>query len=1024
MNRNHVSSNTPTQNNISSQQVVRTYNFPNALHNAAAANQSNNLDSQSERSKRLARELMDFVDRGLQGILAAERGEEGAPSMEAAVELQLQIARMFRQIFPGNRELLYLVTEKNWMALLLGWMNQYDRPTVQVEAMLSLTTITDLCQQQYYQSQPSALDLSHFSPGVDSYVPNQPFVFGRKNKQGVEGGNNLMTRVNMNDDMIRMNDELRPPGNSAGSKSNAQGMLMNYAEGRDVMNARLDNHMNSAWMQNDQDTNNRHTVKRKEVNQELHNQEEHYNVNDDKVQDETIPQFTSNGQPKMDQVDELYYEELFRDPDIFRDPKCPLTLREVMRTQEKIKSLMSRSYEYGMMNKNDAQIMDSLDPRNKVIDSSSQAMSEEDKQRVMECIKILSSSDAPTRYPPVPTNASPNQIPLVGNYTQPLSVTSNNLLVRHPEAIPSFISLMTSPDKNVCENAMWVLGNIAAGEGHGVPGNNKVNPSSDPNLGENATNVTMKDIVLAAGAMGPLLRCMERFTDAISLQLIGSWVISTLVENKMPTGKKNHSTNEGSRIDDSDMELLIITLRRLLQFDDDDILSYTCWSLSHLCDGPATNIASIVTTQDPNAPSGGLVPRLVELLHHKNWRVTKPALRTIGNIVCAEYDDDAVVHDDKQLLTDFTEVILDCKAVPKLKSLINHENREIQKEACWTLSNIAAGTVDQIQAVIDSGAISPLVLLVNSEHTDQEVRSEACWVVLNATSCGSDQQIGVLVTEGCVSVLGLLLEETNMVAMALEGLERVLQVEEAREIAWRESLDDSTTNTTNQGPQPLVSASLIEKALNKNHKSAVTKRAQKIWNDHFVSCALCNQAYSKHRSSDAKFCKECKCYVCHKCNCEVYHLSYQEELWAAPDDKKNEKSKKSKNKKKKEKRKEKNKVKANESANLSDDLSKTPPDRDPSEFRKDSDSYEEHKVESPEIVSSLPMHQPDSLPLTIDDNDEDESEIKEDDCNDKNDMANIPTIDFSLYLQETRSIIAVSRLMDALDQLHDGKDIG
>jgi hypothetical protein len=903
------------------------------------------------------------------------------------------------------------------MALLLGWMNQYDRPTVQVEAMLSLTTITDLCQQQYYQNQPSALDLSHFSTAVESFVPNQPF--GRKTKHGMEG--NMMARLNLNDDMIRMNDDMRPPATS--SKLNEHGMLVNYTEGREGMNARLDNLINSVWVGNEHDPN-RISTNRQEGNQQQRHKHEPNVLKDDKVQDEKIPQLNAkNGQSKINQMDEFYYEELFRDPEMFRDPKCPLTLREVMRTQEKIKSLMSRSYEYGMMsNKNDGQIVDSLDARNKVLDSSSQAMSDEDKQRVMECIKILSSSEAPTRYPPVPSNASPNQIPLVGNYTQPLSVTSNNLLVRHPEAIPSFISLMTSPDKNVCENAMWVLGNIAAGEGHGMPGNNSPNPSSDPNLGEKSSNVTVKDIVLAAGAMGPLLRCMERFSDVVSLQLIGSWVISTLVENKMPPGKKNHSASEGLRIDDSDMELLIITLRRLLQFDDDDILSYTCWSLSHLCDGPATNIASIVTTQDPNALPGGLVPRLVELLHHKNWRVTKPALRTIGNIVCAEYDDDAVVHDEKPLLTDFTEVILDCNAVPKLKSLINHENREIQKEACWTLSNIAAGTVDQIQAVIDSGAIPPLVQLVNSEHTDQEVRSEACWVVLNATSCGSDQQIGVLVTEGCVSVLGLLLEETNMVAMALEGLERVLQVEEAREIAWRESLEDSTSNVTNQPPHPLVSASLIEKALNKNHKSAVTKRAQKIWNDHFVSCALCNQAYSKHRLSDAKFCKECKCYVCHKCNCEVYHLSYQEELWASPEDKKNEKSKKSKNKKKKEKRKEKNKVKAHESSNMSDDLSKNLPNRVSSEFRKDSESDEEHNMESPEIVPSQPVDQPDSVPLTIDEYDEDE--MKEDDGKDKNDMANIPAIDFSLYLQETRSIIAVSRLMDALDQLHDGKELG
>lgn len=51
-----------------------------------------------------------------------------------------------------------------------------------------------------------------------------------------------------------------------------------------------------------------------------------------------------------------------------------------------------------------------------------------------------------------------------------------------------------------------------------------------------------------------------------------------------------------------------------------------------------------------------------------SWRVTKPALRTIGNIVCAEDD------------TDYTQHIIDAGAVPCLQQLIAHSNREIQKE--------------------------------------------------------------------------------------------------------------------------------------------------------------------------------------------------------------------------------------------------------------------------------------------------------------------------------------------------------
>merc|ERR1712157_22072 len=88
----------------------------------------------------------------------------------------------------------------------------------------------------------------------------------------------------------------------------------------------------------------------------------------------------------------------------------------------------------------------------------------------------------------------------------------------------------------------------------------------------------------------------------------------------------------------------------------------------------------------------------------------------------------------------------------------------------------------------------------------------------------------------------------------------------------------------------LVSASLIE-ALEQHKNSAVSKRAGKIWKQHFVSCALCRQSFSRHRSSEASFCKECKCHVCSNCDCEVYHLSYQEELWAANEEKTQAKTK-------------------------------------------------------------------------------------------------------------------------------------
>lgn len=807
---------------------------------------------------------------------------------------------------------MYLVQEKNWMALLLNWMNQYDRPKVQVEAMLSLTTITDLCQQEFYEN-PSSMggEQSPFANGLES-------IHNSFKRQGMMGKTpsrmDPMTshKINVTDKVKSIIDQSKEIYDKIPNKNENTPTLKSFQN--------LIQHVTSN--------------PRSYIPDDLHQQ-------------------VSDHDQKLNQV--------FNSSDSKSINEQSVPMVDTIRMDSITKDEIDQFSRYML-------------PSN-FLDISQQSSGLPPLHKMASMLQNL-------------PQLSTNQIPLGGNYTQPLSSSSINLLVRHPEAIPSFISLMTSPDKDVCENAMWVIGNIASGDSPSMTGNG----GGSNLIGDAKTsNISAKDIILAAGAMRPLLRCMEKFQDTLSLQRIGSWVISTLVETKVAPGRKGLDHN--SRVDDIDLDELLLTLRRLISLDDHDILSYACWSLSHLCDGPASCIMAVVTKKS----TGGFVPRLIELLHHSNWRVTKPALRTIGNIVCAEYDDDEMTNanEDSSFLTDFTEVILEFNAIPTLKDLITHSNREIQKEACWTLSNIAAGTVDQIQAVIDSGAVIPLVKLVNDVNTDQEVRSEACWVVLNATSCGSDSQIDTLVNQGCVSVLGLLLEETNMVTMALEGLERVLHIEEAREKAY---IKDGRKGCQ---PEAIVTAYLIEKALTKKHSSAVNKRAQKIWNDHFVSCALCHKAYSKHRGCDAKFCDECKCYVCCNCSCEVYHLSYQQELWADDTEQSNDnKSKKNKNKKKKDKKKNKTK---------NQDLKEEVNDAEILLPTVDSLGENIHdiiainsKEEESKIYSDMP---------SIESDEESVEELRDPEIDKE-----YPFIDFSLYLQQTGSIIALARLMDAIDE--------
>ncbi|CCI43787.1 unnamed protein product [Albugo candida] len=420
--------------------------------------------------------------------------------------------------------------------------------------------------------------------------------------------------------------------------------------------------------------------------------------------------------------------------------------------------------------------------------------------------------------------------------------TDNTAVLLQNGVIPTLVSLLDSSNEEVLEQSVWVLGNLA-GEGSAT-----------------------RDLVLNAGALAPLVNNLKKTSwDRLSLLRILTWTLSNLCD--------------GQPRPVFDISIVLPYLAKMLASTDTEILSHICWAFSHLCDGPSAHIQAVVDSD--------VCFRLVELLSHSSWRVTKPALRAIGNIVCAEDDHD------------YTQHIIECGAVPSLRRLIAHSNREIQKEACWTLSNIAAGTVDQIQCVLDSGCIPSLMNLASAEATDAEVKSEACWVVLNATSCGSDSQIEYLVNEGCIQILGNLLEETSMVMMALEGLERILQVGE---------LEAKRTDAPNPYAGLMASAN-IETLV--THKSAtVAKRASRIWQQHFVTCAICMGAFSKH-SNDTFFCDECKCNVCKNCDCTVFHLKYQESLWKEETEKEtNEKqakqaSKRSKRQKKRQRTREK-----------------------------------------------------------------------------------------------------------------------
>jgi hypothetical protein len=290
--------------------------------------------------------------------------------------------------------------------------------------------------------------------------------------------------------------------------------------------------------------------------------------------------------------------------------------------------------------------------------------------------------------------------------------------VLEASAVPLLVQLLSSPNDDVREQAVWALGNIAG---------------DSPNC---------RDFVLSHGVMEPLLQNLVESTK-LSMLRNATWTLSNLCR-----GKPQPPWEIVSKA--------LPTLARLIYSTDEEVLTDACWALSYLSDGSNDKIQAVIES--------GVCRRLAELLMHGSFAVQTPALRTIGNLVTG---------DDLQ-----TQIVINVSILPCLLSLLSSPKKGIRKEACWTISNITAGNRSQIQAVIEANLIPPLLNLLQNAEFD--IRKEAAWAISNATSGGSPDQLRYLIHQGAVRPLCDLLDlsDARIILVALEGLDNLLRVGE------------------------------------------------------------------------------------------------------------------------------------------------------------------------------------------------------------------------------------------------------
>jgi len=287
------------------------------------------------------------------------------------------------------------------------------------------------------------------------------------------------------------------------------------------------------------------------------------------------------------------------------------------------------------------------------------------------------------------------------------------------DAVPLFLKLLKSPQQNVCEQAVWALGNIIGDGPH------------------------LRDYVIQLGVVEPLLSFISPDIPITFLRNV-TWVVVNLCRNKDPPPPVQT------------IREILPALNMLIHHTDMNILVDTVWALSYLTDGGNEQIQMVIDSS--------VVEKLVPLLAHREVKVQTAALRAVGNIVTGT---------DEQ-----TQTVLNCGALDHFGPLLQHPKEKIIKEAVWFLSNITAGNQAQVQSVIDHGLVPHIIQ--HLQRGEFQTQKEAAWAISNLTISGNKAQVSYLVEQGVIPPFCHLLscKDTQVVQVVLDGINNILKLAE------------------------------------------------------------------------------------------------------------------------------------------------------------------------------------------------------------------------------------------------------
>ncbi|KAI4293013.1 importin subunit alpha-6/7 [Pancytospora philotis] len=272
------------------------------------------------------------------------------------------------------------------------------------------------------------------------------------------------------------------------------------------------------------------------------------------------------------------------------------------------------------------------------------------------------------------------------------------------QAIPSLIAMLNDEDHGIVDQSVWALGNLAG------------------------DCEKIRDKIIDGGALFRIVPLIERYTimkDQIRVLRNLTWLMANLCRGRSPAPSAQV------------LEIVENVVEKLIMLDDSDVVSDCFWSISYIvdmspeltetvlaspimrrCHDLLSAFAARLSTKRIEADGVAAPPFDASLAKIAAFAVC-PIIRTLGNIVTGS---DAA-----------TGVIVSGGFLSFLPTVFyNYETKKLprlRKDICWLLSNVTAGTPEQVAYVIDAGFVALLIDSIN--NYELYIRKEASYAVLN-----------------------------------------------------------------------------------------------------------------------------------------------------------------------------------------------------------------------------------------------------------------------------------------------------